>query len=208
MAMFCARITFLAVIGKNAPAFTVASLAMIITRRPATRAEAGHQSRPRARRPIPRTSRRRRRGPARRKRCSGSISRAMRSRAVSRPFLCCDSMAARAAALVQLGLFVLDLGEEIHHAASVLLEVGRVAVDVGFDDWIRQRSKPHAIRWASRNHLSLAGCKYSPHPGASEPDSVPFLGADGEIAGAAGRPVLKKEGSLHTRVFSKVCASG
>ncbi len=31
-----ARSTFLAVIGKNAPALTVASLAMIITRRPAT----------------------------------------------------------------------------------------------------------------------------------------------------------------------------
>ena len=37
MAMFCARITFFAVRGKNAPAFTVASLAMIIMRRPATR---------------------------------------------------------------------------------------------------------------------------------------------------------------------------
>ena len=33
MAMFCARITFLTVIGKNAPAFTVASLAMIMTSR-------------------------------------------------------------------------------------------------------------------------------------------------------------------------------
>ena len=36
MAMRWARSTFLTVIGKNAPAFTVASLAMIITRRPAT----------------------------------------------------------------------------------------------------------------------------------------------------------------------------
>ena len=35
--MFCARITFFAVIGKNAPAFTVASFATIITRRPVTR---------------------------------------------------------------------------------------------------------------------------------------------------------------------------
>jgi hypothetical protein len=38
MAMFCARITFFAVIGKNAPAFTVASLAISITSRPCTRA--------------------------------------------------------------------------------------------------------------------------------------------------------------------------
>src|SRR5436305_417403 len=34
--MFWARSTFLAVIGKNAPAFTVASFAMIITRRSLT----------------------------------------------------------------------------------------------------------------------------------------------------------------------------
>jgi len=34
--IFCARITFFAVSGKNAPAFTVASLAMIMTRRPQT----------------------------------------------------------------------------------------------------------------------------------------------------------------------------
>ena len=33
MAMFCARMTFFEVMGKNAPAFTVASLAMIITSR-------------------------------------------------------------------------------------------------------------------------------------------------------------------------------
>ncbi len=33
MAMFCARITFLAVIGKNAPAFTVASFTMSMTSR-------------------------------------------------------------------------------------------------------------------------------------------------------------------------------
>ncbi len=33
MAMFWARITFFEVIGKNAPAFTVASFAMIITMR-------------------------------------------------------------------------------------------------------------------------------------------------------------------------------
>ncbi len=36
MAMRWARSTFLLVIGKNAPAFTVASLAMTMTRRPAT----------------------------------------------------------------------------------------------------------------------------------------------------------------------------
>ncbi len=36
-AMVCARSTFLAVMGKNAPAFTVASLAMIMHRRPQTR---------------------------------------------------------------------------------------------------------------------------------------------------------------------------
>ena len=35
MAIRCARSTFLAVAGKNAPAFTVASLAMIMCRRPA-----------------------------------------------------------------------------------------------------------------------------------------------------------------------------
>ena len=33
MAMFCARITFFAVIGKNAPALTVASLAISMNRR-------------------------------------------------------------------------------------------------------------------------------------------------------------------------------
>ena len=38
MAMFCARMTFFAVIGKKAPAFTVASLAMIMNMRPQTRA--------------------------------------------------------------------------------------------------------------------------------------------------------------------------
>ena len=38
MEIFCARMTFFAVMGKNAPAFTVASLAMIITVLPATRA--------------------------------------------------------------------------------------------------------------------------------------------------------------------------
>jgi hypothetical protein len=36
-AMVCARSTFFAVMGKNAPAFTVASLAMIMHRRPLTR---------------------------------------------------------------------------------------------------------------------------------------------------------------------------
>ena len=38
MAMFCARITFFAVMGKNAPAFTVASFTMSMTSRPCTRA--------------------------------------------------------------------------------------------------------------------------------------------------------------------------
>ena len=33
IAMFCARMTFFDVIGKNAPAFTVASFAMIMTSR-------------------------------------------------------------------------------------------------------------------------------------------------------------------------------
>ena len=38
MAIFCARITFFEVMGKNAPAFTVASLAMIMTIRVSIRA--------------------------------------------------------------------------------------------------------------------------------------------------------------------------
>src|SRR5882757_6400013 len=36
MAIFCARMTFFAVIGKNAPAFTVASFAMTMNLRPQT----------------------------------------------------------------------------------------------------------------------------------------------------------------------------
>src|SRR6266849_1982070 len=92
MAIFCARITFFAVMGKNAPAFTVASLAMIMKMRPHTRARPvivpaegapPHSSYISQAAKIPSS-----------KNCEpGSISLAMRSRAVRRPFLCCDSMA-------------------------------------------------------------------------------------------------------------------
>src|SRR5712692_8954565 len=92
MAMFWARITFFAVMGKNAPAFTVASLAMIMKMRPHTRARPvivpaegapPHSSYISQASKIPSS-----------KNCEpGSINLAMRSRAVSRPFLCCDSMA-------------------------------------------------------------------------------------------------------------------
>ena len=92
MAMFWARITFLAVMGKNAPAFTVASFTMSMTSRDCTRAKPvttpaegapphswyiPHAAKP----PISKNS------------VPGSISSAMRSRAVRRPFLCCDSIA-------------------------------------------------------------------------------------------------------------------
>src|SRR5208283_3366938 len=85
MAMFCARITFFDVIGKNAPAFTVASLAMIITSRVCTRAmpvitpAAGappHSSY------MPCAAYR----PSS-KNVPGSVSSSMRSRAVRRPLL-------------------------------------------------------------------------------------------------------------------------
>ena len=44
----------------------------------------------------------------------------------------------RAAALLNHGFLVLDFGDEIHHAARILLEVGRVSVDLGFNDGTRQ----------------------------------------------------------------------
>src|SRR5579885_1287605 len=86
------RMTFLAVIGKKAPAFTVASLAMIMQSRPATRPNpvitpaAGappHSSyMPKAANSASSNSS-----------VPGSSSNAMRSRAVRRFLACCDSMA-------------------------------------------------------------------------------------------------------------------
>ena len=90
--MFWARMTFFAVMGKNAPALTVASLTINITSRPCTRARPvttpadgapPHSSyMPHAtNEPISKNS------------VPGSMSNATRSRAVRRPFLCCDSIA-------------------------------------------------------------------------------------------------------------------
>ncbi len=44
----------------------------------------------------------------------------------------------RAAALLNRGFLVLDFREQVHHAAGILLEVGRVSVDLGFNDGTRQ----------------------------------------------------------------------
>ncbi len=86
------RSTFLHVMGKKAPALMVASLAMIITCRPATL-------------PIPHTTLadgdpphswyipRPAHNPISSQCESASNNRTIRSRAVSRPFLCCRSMA-------------------------------------------------------------------------------------------------------------------
>ena len=53
----------------------------------------------------------------------------MRSRAVRRPFLCCAFDGFRAAALLNLVFLVLDFGEQVHHAAGILLKVGEFRVD-------------------------------------------------------------------------------
>ena len=44
----------------------------------------------------------------------------------------------RAAALLNFGFLVLDFGEQVHHAARILLEVRRVSVDLGFNNGTRQ----------------------------------------------------------------------
>ena len=44
----------------------------------------------------------------------------------------------RAAAQLNLGFLVLDFSDEVHHAAGILLEVGRVSFDPGFNDGTRQ----------------------------------------------------------------------
>jgi hypothetical protein len=46
----------------------------------------------------------------------------------------------RAATLADLLLLFLDLGEQLHHPAGVVLEARRCAVDVGLEDRTRQNS--------------------------------------------------------------------
>src|ERR1700751_3007713 len=92
IAIFCARITFLAVIGKNAPAFTVAALAMSMHKRPQMRARpviVPAEGAPPHSSYISNAAKR----PSSKKCVLGSINFATRSRAVRRPFLCCDSTA-------------------------------------------------------------------------------------------------------------------
>src|SRR6266478_3005943 len=90
--MFCARITFFAFIGKKAPAFTVPSFAMAMNVRPQTRASpvtVPAEGAPPHSSYISYAAK----TPNSKNGEPGSISLAMRSRAVSRPFLCCASMA-------------------------------------------------------------------------------------------------------------------
>ena len=92
IAMVCARSTFFAVIGKNAPAFTVASLATIMHRRPLTRPRPVTTPAPGA--PpysayIPCAAHR----PSSRNSVPSSSSRFSRSRTVRRPLACCASTA-------------------------------------------------------------------------------------------------------------------
>ena len=44
----------------------------------------------------------------------------------------------RSAALLNRGFLILDFGEQVHHAARILLEVRRVSVDLGFNNGTRQ----------------------------------------------------------------------
>ena len=117
--------------GKNAPAFTVASLAMIITSRPATRAEAGHRAG------------RRRAAPflvhlvsgveaQLEERASADRSAARsRSRAVSRPFLCCASMPRAPPPSCSLASSFLISREQVDHAARSSSQ------SRGSRDWMR-----------------------------------------------------------------------
>ena len=80
------RMTFFAVIGKKAPLATVASFAITMKSRPAMRARPVTQPAAGA---LPSYIAWPAWMPSSRKSVSGSMSWPMRSRAVSRPFLCC-----------------------------------------------------------------------------------------------------------------------
>ena len=91
-AMVCARSTFFAVMGKNAPAFTVASLATIMHSRPLTRPSPVTTPR-RARRHTPLYIPCAAHRPSSRNSVPSSSSSFSRSRTVSRPLACCASAA-------------------------------------------------------------------------------------------------------------------
>ena len=129
MAIFCARITFFAVIGKNAPAFTVASLAIIMNRRPQTRASpVTVPARGRAAPFLVHFERREGR-PVQKIAIPGSISfgDSFAGREPALFVLRFDRF--RATALANLLFLILDFGEQFDDASGILVKVGRIAID-------------------------------------------------------------------------------
>ena len=163
MEIFCARITFFAVSGKKAPAFTVASLATIITSRPQIRPRPGDGARGRCAAPLF-VHFVRRVNPQLKKRSAriDQLGDAFPRRQAALLVLRLDGFGA--AAQLNRGFLILDFGEQVHHAAGILLEVRRVSlIMVSTTELVKGRSfrnfrAPSAAKVKRQYKLISSGC--------------------------------------------------